>query len=226
MKYTLPVLGLTALASALPQTTSPPPSFKITNVISGGTGCPRGSIDVNWTDHKILPIYFGQEFTAAVGPKANITDSRKFCQLNLQLEYTPGYSFAVYSAEYTGFAALDAGVTGTVKSTYYFSGLAEQYLLAAAPPRRYRSTHTPIRTAADRAQTSSAQTLSGPTRALFNKQDDVAVAVWSPCSGDALFNVDASVALTPFAGPASGVLGIARESGRLSSSLYVQWKKC
>ncbi|UPX13218.1 uncharacterized protein EKO05_0003739 [Ascochyta rabiei] len=200
MKYTLPVLGLTALASALPQTTSPPPSFKITNVISGGTGCPRGSIDVNWTDHKILPIYFGQEFTAAVGPKANITDSRKFCQLNLQLEYTPGYSFAVYSAEYTGFAALDAGVTGTVKSTYYFSGLAEQ--------------------------TSSAQTLSGPTRALFNKQDDVAVAVWSPCSGDALFNVDASVALTPFAGPASGVLGIARESGRLSSSLYVQWKKC
>ncbi|KAJ4338492.1 hypothetical protein N0V95_008029 [Ascochyta clinopodiicola] len=200
MKYTLPVLGLTALASALPQTASPPPSFKITNVISGGTGCPRGSIDVNWTDNKILPIYFGQEFTAAVGPKANITDSRKFCQLNLQLEYTPGYSFAIYSAEYTGFASLDAGVTGTVKSTYYFSGAAEQ--------------------------TSSTQTLTGPTRALFKKQDDVAVAVWSPCSGDALFNIDASVALTPFAGPATGVLGIARESGRLSSSLYVQWKKC
>ncbi|KAF9691868.1 hypothetical protein EKO04_010005 [Ascochyta lentis] len=126
MKITLPVLSLTALASALPQTTSAPPSFKITNVISGGTGCPQGSIDVNWTDNKILPIYFGKEFTAAVGPKADITDSRKFCQLNLQLEYTPGYSFAVYSAEYTGFADLDAGVTGTVKSTYYFSGSVDQ----------------------------------------------------------------------------------------------------
>ncbi|XPS79929.1 hypothetical protein M3J07_011920 [Ascochyta lentis] len=200
MKITLPVLSLTALASALPQTTSAPPSFKITNVISGGTGCPQGSIDVNWTDNKILPIYFGKEFTAAVGPKADITDSRKFCQLNLQLEYTPGYSFAVYSAEYTGFADLDAGVTGTVKSTYYFSGSVDQ--------------------------TSSTQTLSGPTKARFKKQDDVAISVWSPCSGDALFNVDTSVALTPFAGPASGVLGVARESGRLSSSFYVQWRKC
>ena len=57
MKFTLPILTVAAVASALPQTTStPPPSFKITNVISGGTGCPQGSIDVSWTDNKILPI--------------------------------------------------------------------------------------------------------------------------------------------------------------------------
>ena len=63
---------------------------------------------------------------AAVGSKAAITDSRKNCQLNLQLEYSAGYSFAVYSADYTGFADLDAGVTGTVKSNYYFSGETDQ----------------------------------------------------------------------------------------------------
>jgi hypothetical protein len=46
-----------AVASALPQNLStPPPAFKIVNVVSGGTGCPKGSIDVNWTDEKILPI--------------------------------------------------------------------------------------------------------------------------------------------------------------------------
>lgn len=106
----------------------------------------------------------------------------------------------MYSADYAGFANLDDGVTGTVKSTYYFSGSTNQ--------------------------TSSALTLSGPTKTWFKKQDDVAVSVWSPCSGDALFNVDASVTLTPLASEKSGLLGITRESGRLSSELYVQWKKC
>lgn len=52
------------------------------------------------------------------------------------------------------------------------------------------------------------------------------MALWSPCSGDALFNVNAEVALTPLASAASGVLGITKETGRLSSNLYVQWKKC
>ena len=74
--------------------------------------------------------------------------------------------------------------------------------------------------------TSSALTLSGPTKMKFKKQDEIDVAVWSPCKGTALFNVDASVALTPLAGTARGVLGLAKESGRLSNSLYVVWKKC
>ncbi|KAF3002628.1 hypothetical protein E8E13_009012 [Curvularia kusanoi] len=201
MKFVLPAAALLGVVSALPQNlSSPPPAFKIVNVVSGGTGCPQGSVDVDWTDDKVLPVYYGKEFTASVGPRSAITDSRKFCQLNLQLEYSAGYSFAIYSADYTGFADLDAGVTGTVKSSYYFSGSTDQ--------------------------TSSALVLSGPTKAKFKKQDNVDVEVWSPCSGETLFNVDASVALTPFTGPANGVLGIARESGRLGSDLYIKWKKC
>lgn len=57
MKLGLPILAVAAVASALPQSAStPPPSFKITNIVSGGTGCPQGSIDVKWTDEKVLPI--------------------------------------------------------------------------------------------------------------------------------------------------------------------------
>ncbi|KAF1926202.1 uncharacterized protein M421DRAFT_422877 [Didymella exigua CBS 183.55] len=198
MKLALPVA---ALASALPQTAStPPPSFKITNVVSGGTGCPSGSINVEWTDDAVLPIHFGPDFIAAVGPGVATADSRKFCQLNLALAYSAGFSFAVYSVSYTGFADVDAGVTGTVGSNCYFSGETDQ--------------------------TWTSTTLTGPARLDFAKRDAANVALWSPCSGAALFNVDASVALTPLAGSASGVLGIAEESGRLSNSLYVVWKKC
>lgn len=156
MKSFLLNLVLASAAAALPQTTStPPPSFNITEVVAGGTGCPQGSIDVKWTDDAILPICessthsfdntripsyfgttdaylvlippdFGKEFTATVGPKVDVADARKFCQLNLQLEYSAGFSFAVYSAVFAGFANLDGGVTGTVGSRYYFSGDAEQ----------------------------------------------------------------------------------------------------
>lgn len=56
MRLTIPILGFTALVSALPQPSTPPPSFKITNVVSGGTGCPQGSINATWTDEQILPI--------------------------------------------------------------------------------------------------------------------------------------------------------------------------
>jgi hypothetical protein len=58
MKYTLTTLALAASSLATPiQTSSETPSaFNITSVVSGGPGCPQGSIDINWTDNRILPI--------------------------------------------------------------------------------------------------------------------------------------------------------------------------
>lgn len=55
MKFILPFLVLAATSIAAPQNAAPP-SFRIKNVISGGSGCPQGSIDVSWTDSKVLPI--------------------------------------------------------------------------------------------------------------------------------------------------------------------------
>ncbi|EAT81105.2 hypothetical protein SNOG_11397 [Parastagonospora nodorum SN15] len=166
MKYTFATLALAAasLANPVPTTSSDAPSsFKIVNVVSGGSGCPQGSIDVNWTDNKIFPIYFSPAFTARVGSRADATDSRKNCQLNLKLSYDSGFSFSVYSADYTGWADLDSGVTGTVKASYYFSGETEQG--------------------------SAALSIPGPFHGKYFKQDNVDLAVWSPCgAGEALLN--------------------------------------
>jgi hypothetical protein len=57
MKYTLTALALAAVSFAAPAyQAQAPDSFKINSVVSGGSGCPQGSIDVNWTDNGILPI--------------------------------------------------------------------------------------------------------------------------------------------------------------------------
>lgn len=159
MKYALPTLALaaTALANPIPDVVAAaPPSFKIAKVISGGSGCPQGSIDIDYTDSKILPIRklhfsippkppplngpppthqtnpsntftgFSKDFTASVGPYVPADQSRKNCQINIDLKYSPGYQYAVYSADYTGWGDLDAGVKGLVKSNYYFSGETDQ----------------------------------------------------------------------------------------------------
>ncbi|KAF1914148.1 hypothetical protein BDU57DRAFT_500208 [Ampelomyces quisqualis] len=204
MKYTFATVALAAasLASPVPETASvAPSSFKITNVVSGGSGCPQGSIDINWSDNRVFPIYFNKQFTARVGAKTDITDARKNCQINLKLEYEPGFAFSVYQADYAGWADLDDGVTGVVKATYYFSSSSDQ--------------------------TSSALSLSGPFHGKYFKQDGVELAVWSPCGGDALFNVNSEVALTPLATEGrDGVLASTREGGRLINNLYFAWKKC
>ena len=55
MKCTLATLVLAAVAAAAP-TYQAPDSFKIKSVVSGGSGCPQGSIDIDWTEQGILPI--------------------------------------------------------------------------------------------------------------------------------------------------------------------------
>ncbi|KAH7079851.1 hypothetical protein BKA63DRAFT_229515 [Paraphoma chrysanthemicola] len=205
MKYAYAALALAAGAVATPAseivTRDPTPaSFKITNVVYGGSGCPQGSIDIKWNDSRIFPINFSKEFTAKVGSKAEIVDSRKNCQINIKLDFEPGFSFAIFSADYSGWADLDAGVTGTIKSTYYFSGETEQ--------------------------SSAVSTLSGPVKGKYYKQDKVPVVRWSPCGDEALFNVNSEVALTPFATPANGLLAATRESGKFVNNLYFAWKKC
>lgn len=69
---------------------------------------------------------FPKDFTAKIGGKAAAEDIRKFCQFTLNLAYSPGFSFAIYSADVAGYADLDPGVSGTVKSRYYISGETDE----------------------------------------------------------------------------------------------------
>lgn len=62
------------------------------------------------------------EYVASIGPGVPITENRKNCQLDINLQYPSGFQYSVFNADYRGYAALDANVTGTQQSTYYFSG--------------------------------------------------------------------------------------------------------
>jgi hypothetical protein len=66
MKYTFATLALaaTSLANPVPDAvSSAPSSFKIVNVVSGGSGCPQGSIDINWSDNRVFPICMSHQIS-------------------------------------------------------------------------------------------------------------------------------------------------------------------
>ncbi|KAF2006688.1 hypothetical protein P154DRAFT_570074 [Amniculicola lignicola CBS 123094] len=200
MKYILSTLALAvaSLATPVPEAVAPP-AFKINRVVSGGSGCPQGSIDIDYTNNAILPIYFGKEFTASVGANVPIDQARKNCQINIDILYSPGYQVSVYSADYSGWGDIDAGVKGWVKTIYYFSG--------------------------ETTQVSSTLNLPGPFTGRYTKHDDVVMTNWSPCGSEAMLNVNTEVALSPI-GKGEGVLAATRESARVQSILYIKWRQC
>lgn len=59
---------------------------------------------------------------ASIGTGVPITENRKNCQLNINLQYPPGFQYSIFSTEFRGYAGLSANVTGTQSATYYFSG--------------------------------------------------------------------------------------------------------
>lgn len=78
----------------------------------------------------LIPIPgFSRDFTASVGPYTAPDQSRKNCQINVGLQFSSGFQYSVVSADYSGWGDLDAGVKGTVKANYYFSGEQDQVSL-------------------------------------------------------------------------------------------------
>jgi hypothetical protein len=170
---------------------------------------------------------FGNDFTAAVGPSVAPDQSRKNCQINIQLQYTPGYQYTVLGADYTGYGNLDAGVKGLVKANYYFSGYTNQVRFPqnnATPPLcvlepREKAMLTHI-------QVGSAVGIQGPFTGRYTKHDDIALSIWSPCGSEAALNINSEVALTPMGGAASGTLVATKESARFTHTLSIAWRQC
>ena len=99
---------------------------QMTGVTYGGTGCPSSSVGSAVSADRTTMTLIFDDYVASIGGGAPITESRKNCQLNLNLQYPGGFQYSVFSADYRGYAYLDQGVSGSQKSIYYFSGQTAQ----------------------------------------------------------------------------------------------------
>ncbi|MFD9690911.1 DUF4360 domain-containing protein [Kitasatospora sp. NPDC059146] len=129
----LRVLAATGVATSLfgssafggsPAPPPPPPQERIVidSVAVNGTGCPEGTAAVAVSPDNTAFTVTYSNYLAQVGPGASPTDFRKNCQLTLLVHVPSGYTYAIVSADYRGFASLAPGASGTQRARYHFQG--------------------------------------------------------------------------------------------------------
>ncbi|PSN65145.1 hypothetical protein BS50DRAFT_496989 [Corynespora cassiicola Philippines] len=206
MKWLLALVPLVAAAPALPNVelgdAPPPGQVKIRGITYGGTGCPQGTLSSQLSSDRTLVTLIFDSYIASIGPGVTVTENRKNCQINVALEYPGGFQYSIMSADYRGYAAIQKGVTGTLKSTYYFSGQTDQ--------------------------SSTEYNFVGPLNGDYLKHDeaDSTSIVWSPCGAEGMLNINSQVRMTTSNTSANGLLTTDSTDLKFTQVVYVQWQKC
>ncbi|WP_405998849.1 DUF4360 domain-containing protein [Streptomyces sp. NBC_00829] len=167
---TVAILGsLLAAQNASAGIVAPPDKIVIEVATVNGSGCRPGSAAVAVSPDNTAFTVTYSEYLAKVGVGAGPTDYRKNCQLNLIVHVPHGFTYAVASADYRGFASLVSGATAIQKASYYFQG---------SPDTASRS--HPFR---------------GPIDDNWQATDttDWGQLVWAPCGVKRNFNINTEV---------------------------------
>jgi len=196
-------LALPAAESATASTITPDPSEVYLNGIAyGGTGCPQGTVGSYISaDRQTFTLIFDQ-YVASIGPGVAITETRKNCQLNLDLHYPGGFQYSVFSTIYRGYVSLDKGVTARQSATYYFSG--------------------------ETSQSTASTSFTGPVSRDYEivMDRDLTSVVWSPCGTQAPLNINSAVLLQSSISSAQGFITDDSIDGKITFVVGIQWQKC
>lgn len=98
-----------------------PTGAQILGADARGNGCPPGSVSTSLSpDSQELSILFDQ-FIAQSGGSSPQPVDKKHCIMDIQFQIPPGYSMALVSADYRGFAALEPGAMAQHEVLYSFN---------------------------------------------------------------------------------------------------------
>ncbi|CZS93212.1 uncharacterized protein RAG0_03596 [Rhynchosporium agropyri] len=202
------VFAAAALASPLDSSetntgsVAPPTSVTIKNIVYGGTGCPQGTVGSFISPDRTTFTLIFDRFVASLGPGVPVTENRKNCQLNLELQYPGGFQYSISSTMYRGYVDVEKGVTGRQQATYYFSGQSNQI--------------------------SSGTNFVGPRAGDYATTDTMPLTstIWSPCGVTTALNVNSQVRLTSTVSGASGVITDDSIDGKIEFQVGVQWQAC
>ncbi|MFF4485346.1 DUF4360 domain-containing protein [Streptomyces sp. NPDC001544] len=188
-----------------PVVTNPPPDKIVIDVATvNGSGCPQGTAAVAVSPDNTAFTVTYSSYLAQAGGNSDPTWFRRNCQLNLIVHVPQGFTYAIASADYRGFASLQRGATATQKASYYFQG----------QPDTTTKTHP----------------FSGPLNDDWQATDstDVAQLVYAPCGVLRNFNINTELRVN--AGTASpgkvSFMTMDSTDGDISTTYHMAWKAC
>jgi opacity protein-like surface antigen len=197
--------ALTAVVAPATAVSAAPKSEMVIDVVSAnGSGCPRGSADVTASpDNKAFTVTYSK-FTAQVGPDSKPTDFRKNCQLALNVHVPQGYTYAVASTDYRGFARLERGASASESANYYFQG--------------------------ERQNTRIRHNFAGPMDGDWQRTDKVGIRSLSflPCGEERYLNVNTELRVNRGSSSSrkTSMLTMDSTDGNLDTVYHLAWKKC
>ena len=182
-----------------------PDKIVIDVVTVNGSGCRPGTAAVAVSPDNTAFTVTYSEYLAQVGVGSKPTDFRKNCQLNLRVHVPHGFTYAIASADYRGFADLARGAYGHQKARYYFQGHQQTVY----------STH-PLRGA-----------MSGDWQA--RDEVDVPAYVYHPCGEERLFNINTELVVnkgTSNPNTTTSFITMDSTDGAINTLYHFAWKRC
>ncbi|GAA4957448.1 DUF4360 domain-containing protein [Actinoplanes utahensis] len=202
----LGVLAMAAPAQAVPEHAPKPDKMMVIDVVSAnGSGCPDGSADIQVSpDFTAFTVTYSK-YTASVGPDASPLDFRKNCQMALDIKVPSGFTFAIASADYRGYASLRPGSYGQQMASYYFQG----------------HSHT----------TRSRHDFKGPMEDSWQRNDKVGIASMSflPCGERRFLNINTELRVnrgTSDTKKHTNFLSMDSTDAAINTLYRVEWKRC
>ncbi|MFI0484051.1 DUF4360 domain-containing protein [Actinomadura sp. 9N215] len=192
--------GMTSTASA--NALSAPDRITIDVKTVNGSGCPAGTAAVAPSSDATSFTVTYSDYLAQAGGNSNPTDFRKNCQLSLQVHIPQGFTYAIASADYRGFASLEKGASGMERANYYFQGLSQT---------------TPI-----------SHNVKGPysNNWQFTDRTDVAELVWKPCGEERNLNVNTELRVDKGSSKGTSFMSFDSTDGSVKTIYHFAWKKC
>ncbi|MBL1080906.1 DUF4360 domain-containing protein [Streptomyces actinomycinicus] len=183
----------------------PPPDKIVIDVATvNGSGCPAGTAAVAVSPDNTAFTVTYSDYLAKAGGNSDPTDFRKNCQLNLVVHVPQGFTYAIASADYRGFAALQRGASATQKASYYFQGSP------STVPRNHP--------------------FNGPYNDDWQATDstDWAQLVWAPCGVLRNFNINTELRVNAGTANPDKVSFMTMDStdGEISTVYHMAWKQC
>ncbi|MFI1352634.1 DUF4360 domain-containing protein [Streptomyces sp. NPDC020898] len=181
-----------------------PPADKIVIKVAtvNGSGCPANTAAVAVSGDNTAFTVTYSDYLAQAGGNSDPTAFRKNCQLNLLVHVPAGFTYAIASVDYRGFAALQQGASGIQRASYYFQG----------------SSSTAFRN----------HSYAGPYNDNWQATDTTewAQLVWAPCGVQRNFNINTELRVN--AGTSTGTSFMAMDStdGEIDTIYHLAWQQC
>jgi Domain of unknown function (DUF4360) len=187
-------------------TSTPPPSDKITIELVSvfGSGCPKNTANIVVSPDNTAFTVTYSAYLAQSGAGTKPSDGRKNCQLALNVHVPGGFTYAIASVDYRGYADVPKGATTTQRANYYFQG--------------------------DPQTVHSQKDFKGPFRDDFERTDsvDVAALVWAPCGVTRYFNINTELRadIGKAAKDETAIINMDSTDASIGTKYHFAWDTC